>query len=356
MNQHFALNPDNQNADYRAYSIRRGSGIDGLCLLPQTRRELAGREVRVRMHAVALNYRDLMVTRGQSGALEQSFVPASDGAGEVIAIGSEVREFKIGDRVVSSFFPDWQAGAPNVDSTARALGGTLDGVLAEEVVLPETGWVAIPEHLDYVEAATLSCAGVTAWNALFCVAPLVPGDTILLLGTGGVSIWALQLAKAAGMKVLITSSDDGKLEKAITLGADETINYRSTPEWQDEVVRLTKGRGVDRVLEVGGPDTLSRSIASTRMGGTVSVIGRLSGTAGVSFDPASLFTGAKRMAGVLIGSREMLIDLVRFIELHRIRPVIDKVFDFDQAAQAYACLEAAQHFGKVVIRIPGAEK
>lgn len=272
----------------------------------------------------------------------------------MIEIGPEVREFKVGDRVVSSFFPDWLSGAPNSHSTAGALGGTRDGVLAEEVVLPETGWVAIPDHLDYVEAATLPCAGVTAWNALFCVAPLIPGDSVLLLGTGGVSIWALQLAKAAGMRVLITSSDDAKLEKARAMGVDETINYRKTPDWQDEVIRLTKGRGVDRVLEVGGPDTLSRSIASARMGGTISVIGRLSGTACMSFDPASIFGGAKHLAGVLIGSREMLMDLVRFVELHRIRPVIDRVFDFDQASEAYEYLEAAQHFGKVVITIPGA--
>lgn len=351
MKHNFALNPANQPADYRAYSIRRGAGIGGLTVLPRTRRELAGNEVRVRMHAVSLNYRDLMVTRGQSGALEQSFVPASDGAGEVIAVGPEVREFKVGDRVVSSFFPDWLAGAPNDSATSRALGGTLDGVLAEEVVLPESGWVKMPAHLDYVEAATLSCAGVTAWNALFCVAPLVPGDSVLLLGTGGVSIWALQLAKASGMKVLITSSDDGKLEKARALGADETINYRHMPEWENEVIRLTQGRGVDRVLEVGGPDTFSRSIASARMGATVSVIGRLSGTAGIQFDPSAIFGGAKRMAGVLIGSRAMLMDLVRFIELHDIHPVIDKVFDFDHAPQAYAYLEAAQHFGKVVVRV-----
>jgi NADPH:quinone reductase-like Zn-dependent oxidoreductase len=209
----------------------------------------------------------------------------------------------------------------------------------------------MPAHLDFVEAATIPCAAVTAWHALFALDPLKPGDSVLLLGTGGVSTWALQLAKAAGLRVVITSSDDAKLDRALALGADATINYRRTPEWQDEALRLTDGRGVDRVLDVGGPDTLPRSIAAVRSGGTIAVIGRLTGTAGVTLDPAALFGGSKRLAGVLVGSRAMTADVARFVEVAGIRPVIDRLFDFDDARAAYAYLGGAQHFGKVVIRL-----
>jgi len=334
-----------------AYQIRRGAGIEGLQRVSRAPAALGPRDVRVRLRAVALNYRDLMVARGDSGVPDRTFVAASDGAGEVIEVGADVTAFKIGDRVTGSFFPDWIDGAPTATALARALGGSADGVLAEEAVMPETAWVAMPAHLDFVEAATLPCAGVTAWNALFVAAPLQPGDTVLLLGTGGLSISALQLAKAAGLRVLITSSDDRKLERARALGADVAINYRKTPNWEQEVLRATGGRGVDRVLEVGGPDTLSRSIAATRMGGTVAIIGRLSGTENVAFDPVALFSGAKHLTGVMVGSRAMATDLARFVELQAIRPVIDKVFDFAHARDAYAYLEKAQHFGKVVITI-----
>jgi NADPH:quinone reductase-like Zn-dependent oxidoreductase len=344
-------NETTQPNESRAYRIRRGAGIEGLELITRPRAALGPRDVRVRMRAVALNYRDLMVVRGDSGATDRSFVPASDGAGEVIAIGSGVTAFRIGDRVTGSFFPDWIDGPPTADTLARGLGGSVDGVLAEEVVLDESAWVAIPAHMDFVEAATLPCAGVTAWNALFRAAPLSPGDSVLLLGTGGVSMWALQLAKKAGMRVLITSSDDRKLERARALGADATINYRRTPDWENEVLRLTGGRGVDRVLEVGGPDTLSRSIAAARMGGTIAVIGRLTGTSSVAFDPVSLFSGSKRMVGVMVGSRAMADDLARFAELGGIHPVIDRVFAFEHAREAYAYLDQAKHFGKVVIKI-----
>ena len=303
------------------------------------------------MRAVALNYRDLMVARGDSGVPGLDIVPASDGAGEVVETGADVTRFRIGDRVIGAFFPDWHEGGPEPAKVARALGGSADGVLAEEVVMDENAWAAMPAHLDFVEAATIPCAAVTAWHALFGLDPLKPGDSVLLLGTGGVSTWALQLAKAAGLRVVITSSDDAKLDRAAALGADATINYRRTPEWQDEALRLTGGRGVDRVLDIGGPDTLPRSIAAVRSGGTIAVIGRLTGTSGVTIDPAALFGGSKRLAGVLVGSRAMTEDVVRFVELARIRPVIDKLFDFADARDAYAYLGGAQHFGKVVIRL-----
>jgi NADPH:quinone reductase-like Zn-dependent oxidoreductase len=337
--------------EFVAYSIRRGAGIDGLARATRTRGALGPRDVRVRMRAVALNYRDLMVARGDSGVPGIDFIAASDGAGEVVDIGAGVTRFGAGDRVIGAFFPDWHDGPPEPAKVTRALGGSADGVLAEEVVMDENAWAAMPAHLDFVEAATIPCAAVTAWHALFGLDPLKPGDSVLLLGTGGVSTWALQLAKAAGLRVVITSSDDAKLDRAVALGADATINYRRTPDWQDEALRLTGRRGVDRVLDIGGPDTLPRSIAAARSGGTIAVIGRLTGTAGVTIDPAALFGGSKRLAGVLVGSRAMTEDVVRFVELAGIRPVIDKLFDFADAREAYAYLAHAQHFGKVVIRL-----
>ena len=337
--------------DFVAYSIRRGAGVEGLARITRASAALGPHNVRVRMRAVALNYRDLMVARGDSGVPGLDIVPASDGAGEVVETGADVTRFRVGDRVIGAFFPDWHEGAQEPTKVARALGGSADGVLAEEVVKDENAWAAMPAHLDFVEAATIPCAAVTAWHALFGLDPLKPGDSVLLLGTGGVSTWALQLAKAAGLRVVITSSDDAKLDRAAALGADATINYRCTPEWQDEALRLTGGCGVDRVLDIGGPETLPRSIAAVRSGGTIAVIGRLTGTSGVTIDPAALFGGSKRLAGVLVGSRAMTEDVVRFVELARIRPVIDKLFDFADARDAYAYLGGAQHFGKVVIRL-----
>ena len=337
--------------DFVAYSIRRGAGVEGLARITRASAALGPHDVRVRMRAVALNYRDLMVARGDSGVPGLDIVPASDGAGEVVETGADVTRFRVGDRVIGAFFPDWHEGGPEPAKVARALGGSADGVLAEEVVMDENAWAAMPAHLDFVEAATIPCAAVTAWHALFGLDPLKPGDSVLLLGTGGVSTWALQLAKAAGLRVVITSSDDAKLDRAAALGADATINYRCTPEWQDEALRLTGGCGVDRVLDIGGPDTLPRSIAAVRSGGTIAVIGRLTGTSGVTIDPAALFGGSKRLAGVLVGSRAMTEDVVRFVELAGIRPVIDKLFDFADARDAYAYLGGAQHFGKVVIRL-----
>lgn len=336
---------------YAAYSIRRGAGIDGLARVTRAKSALGPHDVRVAMRAVALNYRDLMIARGDSGVPDLDVVPASDGAGEIVGVGANVTRFRVGDRVMSVFFPDWRDGAPEAALTARALGGTTDGVLAEEVVSDENAWVPMPAHLDFVEAATISCAVVTAWNALFVAAPAKPGDSVLLLGTGGVSISALQLAKAAGLRAIITSSDDAKLDRALALGADAAINYRRTPEWQNEVLRLTEGRGVDRVLDIGGPDTLPRSIEAARAGGTIAVIGRLTGVGGVAIDPAALFGGSKRLVGVLVGSRAMTEDVARFLELTGVRPVIDKLFDFAHVRDAFDYLGSAQHFGKVVIRL-----
>lgn len=340
---------DVESATFRQYTIQRGDGIDRLAWHAQPRGPLADHEVRVRIRAVALNYRDLMVARGTAGAPGRTVVPGSDGAGDVVEVGAAVSGLQVGDRVISTFFPDWIAGPVTDEAAARALGGTIDGVLAEEVVLPANAWVRMPAHLDYAGAATLTCAGVTAWHGLFGLDPIPPGGSVALLGTGGVSIWALQLAKAVGLRVILTSSDDAKLERARRFGADETVNYRSTPEWGSAIRELTGNRGVDRVLDIGGPDTIAQSIQAVRTGGTVAIIGRLTGSAPAQFDPAALFGGAKRLAGLMVGSRSMTHDLARFVERTALRPVIDRVFGFGEAREAYRHLEQGRHFGKVVV-------
>ena len=335
----------------QAYQIKTGQQIAGLERVERSPAALAAHQVLVQVHAVSLNYRDLMIAEGNYSSVgETAVVPCSDGAGEVIAVGAQVTRFAVGDRVAAAFFPQWIDGAPTKQNTADALGGGVDGMLAEQVVLHEEALVAIPPHLSYVEAAAIPCAGVTAWNALFVEGGLRAGDSVLLLGTGGVSIWALQLAKAAGLRTIITSSSDAKLERARALGASATINYHTFPEWQDEVLRLTDGRGVDLVLEVGGKGTLTRSIASAGMGGTVAIIGGVSGFGG-EFNPFALIGGAKRLSGIYVGSRRMFEDLNRFLSVTEIHPAVDRVFPFQQAREAYTYLKQAGHFGKVVIEV-----
>ena len=335
-----------------AWHLRRGAGIEGLAPVRLPRHGALRRdEVRVRIHAVALNYRDLVVARGSGQPAGKPIIAASDAAGEVIEVGPDVTRWRIGDRVIGSFFPEWIDGAPTPARVSGALGGSLDGVLVEERVLPEHAWVRAPAHLDFIEAATLPCAGLVAWNALFETPPARAGESVLLLGTGGVSVWALQLAKAAGLRAIITSSDDAKLTRARALGADATINYREHPEWQERAQELTAGVGVDRVLEVGGVDTLARSLAAVRMGGSLAIIGRLSGSELPTLDPAAVYGGFKQLVGVLVGSARMLDSLARFTELHGLRPVVDRVFGFDDAPAAYRHLESGRAFGKIVVRL-----
>lgn len=335
--------------DAIAYRLVRGAGIGALQAVRRPRRAPGPGELRIGIRAVALNHRDLMFADGRSGQGGPAIVPASDAAGVVLEAGPGVTLFRPGDRVISSFFPDWLAGPVTTAATARALGGSVDGVLAEEVVSPETAWVPAPAHLDPVEAATLPCAGLTAWHALFELDPLPPGATVALLGTGGVSVWALQLAKAAGLRVILTSSDDGKLDRARTLGADFTVNYRRVPAWGAVLRELAGGEGVDRVLDVGGPVTLAQSVTALRPGGSVAVVGRLGGGEPAALDPAALFLGGKRLLGLMVGSRAMALRFSRFVETAGLRPVIDRVFPFDRAGDAYRYLAASRHLGKVVI-------
>jgi len=307
-------------------------------------------EVVVRMHAASLNYRDLMIASGTYGSgAAPAVVPLSDGAGEVVAVGDGVETLKTGDRVASAFFPDWIAGASTDEKIRRALGGSVDGVLAEYVKLPERAWLKFPDHMSYEDAATLPCAALTAWNSLAVVSGLTAGQTVLLQGTGGVSMFALQLAKMMGAMTIQTSSSDEKLERVRAMGADHTINYKSTPEWHEKALEITGGRGVDVVVEVGGYGTLERSLQAIHVGGTVTTIGLVTGVGQIN--PLPLITRAIRLIGIYVGSHEMFHDMCRAMDLHKLQPVIDKVFSFDEAPAAYEHLKSGRHFGKVVIRI-----
>ncbi len=335
----------------KSYEIRH-FGFDGLVLAEKEKPRAGIRQVLVRMRAASLNYRDLMVLRGHyNPKLRMPIAPISDGAGVVEAVGEGVTTFAEGDRVAGTFFQGWTNGRIDKKASATALGGAIPGVLSEYVVFEENGLVKIPAHLSEVEAATLPCAAVTAWHALFEEGPCFPGDTVLVLGTGGVSIFALQFAKQAGLRVIATSSSEEKLTRARGLGADETINYKSTPDWEEAARKLTGGAGVDHVIEVGGADTLPRSLKAVRMGGKVSVIGVLSG-AGDTIGPRIMLMNTLRVQGIYVGSRAMFERMNLAIGAGKLRPVIDHVFPFADAPAAYRHMEGQKHFGKICISIP----
>jgi NADPH:quinone reductase-like Zn-dependent oxidoreductase len=333
----------------KTWRVAAGARIEGLALGDESPARLGPADVRVRLRAACLNYRDLMVVNGvYMVTTKEPLVPGSDGAGEVVETGSAVTRFKAGDRVATSFFPNWVEGPMTPARIGGALGAGGAGTFAEEIVLDERALVKSPAHLDFSQAAALTCAGTTAWHALFEAGRIRPGSTVLLLGTGGVSIWALQLAKAAGARVIITSSSEAKLARARALGADVGINYAQHPEWSGEVRRLTGGEGVDVVLEVGGEKTITQSLASVRMQGTVVIIGAVSGPGG-AIVPRSLLVNATRVQGVFVGSRQMHEDLARFVDVAKIAPVVDRVFAAAELPDAYRYFEAGKHFGKVAL-------
>ncbi len=309
-------------------------------------------EVLIKVQAASLNYRDLLMRKGQSGSGGGgSIIPLSDGAGVVEAVGKDVSRFKEGDRVAGCFFCGWDDGPFDMKYHKAALGGSLDGMLAEYVTLPEVGVVEAPPHLSAEEAACLPCAGLTAWTALFERAQLKPGETVLALGTGGVSIFALQFAVAAAAKVIITSSKDEKLHRARELGADYGINYRTHPEWDREVWTQTEKRGVEHILEVGGPGTFPRSLNSIAAGGNLALIGVLTGKGAPDSSLFPLVTRCVNLHGIYVGHRAAFSRMNAFLEEHEIHPVIDRTFEFEDAPAAYEYLESGQHFGKVVIRV-----
>lgn len=308
-------------------------------------------EVLVRVRAASLNYRDLMIARGvYNPHFPLPLVPLSDGAGEVLENGPGASRFKPGDRVSCNFMARWVDGPVDDEKAKSALGGEVPGMLAEEVVLPECGLVAVPDHLSFEEAATLPCAAVTAWHGLFETGGLKPGAVVLTQGTGGVSVFAIQFATAAGCRVIATSSSDDKLERARDLGADETINYKADPDWERTVRHLTGGVGVDLVVEVGGVGTLPKSIRAVRTNGVIAMIGVLTG-AGGSVAPIQILMRSIRLQGVFVGSRAMFEAMNRAIVAHQITPVVDRAFPFENAVDALRHLESGAHFGKVVIRV-----
>jgi NADPH:quinone reductase-like Zn-dependent oxidoreductase len=335
------------------YRLEKGARGYGLALSETAVPAPGARQVLVRVRATSLNRRDLLVLSGQygGGADMSGIIPLSDGAGEVTAAGPGVTRFKPGDRVAATFFQGWLKGKADANTAGTALGGSIDGMLSQYVVLSEDGLVRVPDFMGFEEAATLPCAGVTAWNGLFTRGNLQPGEIVLLEGTGGVSIFGLQFAVAAGARALITSSSDAKLERAKKLGAWQTINYRTTPAWDKTVMELTGGHGVDHVLEVGGDDTLPKALASVAYGAHVAYIGGLSGW-GAQIPAAALPFRNVQVSGIYVGSRQDFEAMNVFLARHRLKPVIDKVFTFAEAAAAYDYMESGSHFGKIVITVP----
>lgn len=333
----------------KAFEIQE-FGIDNLVLVQREAPPVLAGHVLVRMTAASLNYRDLMVVKGRyNPKLRRPMVPLSDGAGVVEAVGLDVTRFKKGDRVVGCFMQKWIEGPITREKSNSALGGAIDGILQEYRLFSEEGLVPVPPSLSDEEAATLPCAAVTAWHALFEHTPATPGSSVLIQGTGGVSTFALQLAKAAGLRTTVISSSDEKLERVRSMGANETINYKHTPDWEREVRSLTGGVGVDQVVEVGGSGTLPRSLKAVRMGGAISVIGVLSG-AEPNVTPADILMNSIRVQGVYVGSRLMFERLNRAIDLHAIKPVIDRTFAWTEYREALRHMESQSHFGKICLR------
>jgi NADPH:quinone reductase-like Zn-dependent oxidoreductase len=334
----------------KVYEIRQGAERDTLTLVERPDPQLGFGQVLIQVRATSLNYRDLIVAQGNYSGQQSSLIPMSDGAGDVVALGEGVTRLKVGDRVAGIFFQNWLAGTITKDIMKSDLGGGIDGMLAEHVTLDQNGVVLLPNHLSYEEGATLPCAAVTAWHALVTKGGLKAGETVLLLGTGGVSIFALQFAKLHGARTIVTSSSDEKLERAKALGADETINYKVIPNWEEEVYRLTDAIGVDHVVEVGGAGTLEKSIKSVRYGGRISLIGVLSGFGG-EINPQPLLGKSITLQGIYVGSREIFEAMNRAIAHHQLKPIIDRTFTFIEAKEAYQYLKSGSHFGKVVIQL-----
>lgn len=326
-------------------------GVDDLALVEREMPVPAANEVLVKLHAASLNYRDVMVVSGTyNPRMKLPAVPFSDGAGEVVEVGAGVTKWKVGDRVCPAVISGWFDGGPTAAMSKTAIGaGNFDGVLREYGAFNEDSLVPIPEHLSYEEAATLPCAALTAWNALVESGKLQSGDTVLTLGTGGVSVFAAQFAKRFGAKVIATSGSDDKLARIKQLGADETINYKTTPDWDKAVLELTDGIGVDHVIEVGGTGTLQRSIKAVRVGGHIALIGALD-TSG-EFNPIPIFMKAIRVQGIFIGSRRMFEEMNAEIAANSLKPVIDRTFEFEEVREALKYMESGSHFGKIVVKI-----
>ena len=336
----------------RALQVTTPWGADAIQVVESPEPQAGPGQVLVRMKACSLNYRDFLMIHGMYGRAAATandvITPFSDGCGYVEAVGEGVTRFKVGDRVSTLFFQNWISGPPALEKIASALGFPIPGAGAELQTFSEQGLSKVPEFLSDHEVATLPCAALTAWRGLFHDARLEPGDTVVLQGTGGVSIFGLQFAHAAGLRTLITSSSDEKLERAKALGADDVVNYRATPEWSKAVRAATGGRGADFIMEVGGGGTIQESMRAVKIGGHIAIIGVVAG-AGDPFNPAALIGNSARLQGLSVGSRDMFESMCRAIELHRIKPVVDKVYPFTEARAAFQAMAAGEHFGKIVL-------
>lgn len=333
----------------KVWEIQQAYGLENLKLAERPDPAPGPGEILVGMRAASLNYRDLATVKGFGGRHALPLVPFSDGAGEVTAVGEGVTRVRPGDRVCPLFFQSWFDGSVAAEKRAQPLGGPLDGVLQQTLKVKADGVSKIPDSLSFEEAATLPCAALTAWRAVAVEAPVGAGDVVLVQGTGGVSIFALQFAKALGAQVIVTSSSDAKLQRARALGADHLINYRTTPEWGAKARELTGGRGVDVVVEVGGENTLNQSLDAARVGGAVVVIGVLGGFSAPIMMPV-LFGKNLRLLGISVGSRAHFEDMCAHIARWGLKPVIDKVFGFDAVPEALRLMEAGGHFGKIAVR------
>lgn len=334
----------------KALVLGPGYGIENLHVESRPTPRPGPGEVLLRMRAAALNYRDLEVVGGTYFApLETPLVPLSDGVGEVVELGAGATSLRIGDRVAATFWDHWEAGDSEAADHRTTLGGPLDGVLCEYVVLPERRLIHVPQHLSHEEAATLPCAGVTAWHVLVTVGRLAPGQTVLVQGTGGVSTFALQFAALSGARVIVTSSSDQKLARASALGAAEVINRVRFPDWHTEVMRLTAGRGVDQIVDVAGPSSFAKSLSALRLGGQIHIVGYLGGPHG-TVSPLQILMARAVVRATAVGSRASFEAMNRALTAARIRPVVDRVFEFAQYHEAWSYMQSGNHFGKVVIR------
>ena len=336
----------------RALQVTEPWGLDEIKVVDAPDPKPGPNEVAVRMRAVSLNYRDYLMVGGIYGrapSMSGAVIPFSDGCGVVEQVGPGVTRFSVGDRVATLFFQGWISGPPTLEKVSTALGFPIPGAGRELAVFSQEGLSKVPEFLSDQEVATLPCAALTAWRALFEDARPQPGDTVVLQGTGGVSVFGLQFAHAAGCRTIITSSSDEKLERAKTLGADTAVNYRQTPEWSKAVRAATGGVGADVILEVGGGGTIEQSMRAIRIGGHIAIIGVVAG-AGNPFNPASLIGNSAKLQGLSVGSREMFEAMCSAIDQHRIRPVVDKVFPWEEARAAFEAMAGGEHFGKIVLQ------
>jgi NADPH:quinone reductase-like Zn-dependent oxidoreductase len=334
--------------------VVKAFGLEHLTAVERPDPEPGPGQVLVRLRHVSLNFRDRVAIDGGYGSqIKTPFVPCSDGAGEVVAVGDGVRRFGVGDRVLTSFFQNWAAGAPTPEKLASSLGGPLDGTLRELACFHEDGLCRVPDRLSLEDAASLPCAAVTAWNALAVLDRVGPADTVLVQGTGGVSLFALQFAKLMGARVIATSSSDDKLERLLVLGADQTLNYKRTPEWGKAVRALSGGRGVDHVIEVGGAGTLAQSLRAVRPGATISLIGVLGGAKHELRLP-QVFMPQIRLQGVVVGSRDTAEQMLSAIAAHNLKPIVDPArFTIGNVREAFAHMQSGKHFGKITVALEG---